>query len=374
MGCWIIDALGRQTSSLSGQQSKAVETQNRHAEDVAIAQQKIAIENSIPEPSCGPASGSQGPRSGGGGSTAASAGNEPASKKSNVPTRLKKAWDQADPNAPVVPPPDPNVAKVDLGIGSCQGFAGNANSFRGFICRLIEGIKISSNQYADADIKSETLFNGPQEPGKVNNQLTVTAKDKTPERDARQAIIKQLSDPLPPPGITHRAASTPEGAAYIGQLTAYSAKRSMASKPARDWDAMTTADKATLPALNTLLQDPITAKFVTDRLNETFPAWKAEGVSAVELMDLEVEKRIGNPDWLVHMAGATEVEKAAEVPFILAYSQRIAFQQLQETRKMNVLLGQILSMQTEQTMLPELNRLAQQANDRAGRADSEAAR
>src|SRR3546814_10480531 len=29
----IIDALGRQTSSLSGQQTKAVETQNRHAED-----------------------------------------------------------------------------------------------------------------------------------------------------------------------------------------------------------------------------------------------------------------------------------------------------------------------------------------------------
>src|SRR3546814_16666733 len=46
----IIDALGRQTSSLSGRQSKAVETQNRHAEDVAIAREKIAIENSIPEP------------------------------------------------------------------------------------------------------------------------------------------------------------------------------------------------------------------------------------------------------------------------------------------------------------------------------------
>src|SRR3546814_18369444 len=95
-------------------------------------------------------------------------------------------------------------------------------------------------------IKSETLFNGPQELGKVNNQLTVTSKDKTPERDARQAILKQLSDPLPPPGITHRAASTPEGAAYIGQLTAYSAKRSMASKPARDWAAITTASKETL--------------------------------------------------------------------------------------------------------------------------------
>src|SRR3546814_19405306 len=98
-----------------------------------------------------------------------------------------------------------------------------------------------------------------------------------------------------------------------------------------------------------------TANVVTDRLNETFPAWKTEGVSTVELMDIEVEKRIGNPDWLVHMAGATDVEKAAEIPFILAYSQRIAFQQLQETRKMNVMLGKILSMQTEQTMLHEQN-------------------
>src|SRR3546814_20043318 len=88
----------------------------------------------------------------------------------------------------------------------------------------------------------------------------------------------------------------------------------MASKPARDWDAITTASKETLNSLNTLLQDPITAKFVTDRLNETFPAWNTEGVSTVEIMDIEVEKRIGKPDWLVHMEVATDLEKDDEIP------------------------------------------------------------
>jgi hypothetical protein len=367
----IIDALGRQTSSLSGQQSKAVETQNRHAEDVAIAQQKIAIERASPQLQCGVAAGSQGPRSGAGDATAYGGAGGTKSSRSNVPDQLKTAWNRADPKAPVPPPSDPQITRIDMGAGSCTGFAGDPNSARGMMCRQINNLSIQSNQFFDADIKAETLFDGPQKPGAPRTQLTVTARDKTAERDARNASLFLLSSPLPPPGISKQAASTDAGVAYLGELTAYQAQVSLASKPARDFDALTTANPQTKAALQVLLNDPTTSSFVAKRLNESFPNWKNEGVSAVELLDLEIEKRIGNEDWFEFYAGATDVEKAAETPLILAAQQRMIFQLLQEIRKANVIAGQQLALQLRETSLPRLEALAQEANGVPGQANAQ---
>lgn len=358
----IIDALGRQTSSLSGQQSRAVETQNRHAEDVAKAQEKIRIERASPELQCGVTAGSQGPRSGVGDATSYASSRGAKSRRSTVPDQLKTAWNRADPAAAVPVPADPQITRADVGAGSCAGFAGDPSSARGMVCRQVNGLQIQSNPFFDADIKAETLFDGPQKPGSPKTQLTVTAQDKTSERDARNAVLFQLSGPLPPPGIAKQAASTDAGVAYIGELTAYQAQVSLASKPAHDFDALTTANTQTIPSLQVLLQDPTTASFVSKRLDESFPGWKKEGVSAVELMDIEVERRIGNEDWLKWMAGATDIEKAAEVPLILAQQQRMIFQLLQEVRKSNVIAGQQLLVQQQMYSMPRLEALAQAAN------------
>ncbi|MFW7342850.1 hypothetical protein V0R37_15080 [Pollutimonas sp. H1-120] len=368
----IIDALGRQTSSLSGQQSKAVETQNRHAEDVAIAREKIAIEKSSPQLQCNVASGSKGPRSGGVDATAYAGAGGAKSGRSNVPDQLKTAWNRADPASAVPAPPDPQITRVDVGAGSCAGFAGDPSSARGMMCSQINGLKINSSPFFDADIKAETLFDGPQKPGAARTQLTVTAKDKTAERDARNAALFQLSAPLPPPGISKQAVSTDAGVAYVGELTAYQAQVSLASKPARDYDALTTSNAQTKDALQVLLRDPTTAGFVTTRLDESFKNWKSEGVSAVELLDLEVEKRVGNEDWFKFYAGATDVEKAAEIPLILAAQQRMIFQLLQEVRKANVIAGQQLALQLQQTSLPKLEALAQAANGKPAQVGAQA--
>lgn len=364
----IIEALARETTSLSGQQAKAAEVESRHQEELTRAEMKMAERRSRAKPSCGSASGTVGP-AGGGGVSARSAGR--ASANSAVPERLKRAWDHADPSAPVLPPANPDISKVDLGVGSCQGFAGDANSARGHLCRQVSGLRINSNPYADADIKAETLFEGPQRTNAEKNQMTVTAKENTPERDARKAIVRQYSSPLSPPGISASAASTPEGVAYIGAWTAYNAMNSLASKPARDWDSLTSASKETIDALKVLVADEVTGKFVSDHLSRSFPNWQTEGVSPVELAYLEAEKRVGNPDWAIYMAGADEIEKAAEIPLILAYQQRIMFQQLQETRRQNVLLGQVLSMQIKEIMLPEIERLARSANKRPAQFDND---
>lgn len=365
----IIEALGKQTSSISGQQAQAVETHTRHAEDVAKANKKMEVVRTTPKLGCGVTSSATGPKGGGVAQTSVGQGRKAAN--SAVPERLKKAWDQADPNAPVMPPSNPNISRVDLGVGSCQGFAGDPNSARGLLCRQVNGLKIDSNPYADADIKAETLFEGPQQKGKERLQLTVTAKERTPERDARKAIINQYSDPISPPGISASAASSSEGVAYIGALTAYNAYSSLASKPVRDWDALTTADPETIPAVEALIKDPVTGKFVADHLKASYPNWNSEGISPVELMYLEAEKRTGNPDWMVHMSGAEAPEKEAEMLFIMAYQQRLLFQQVQETRRQNVLLGQILALQLKETALPDLERLAAQANKVPARFDNQ---
>lgn len=363
----IINALGRQTSSLSGQTAQAVETQTRHAEEVVKANRKIDAIRNRSQTGCGSAASGQGPIGGG----YKPGGSERDSANSSVPPRLKKAWDQSDPNAPILPPADTNVSRVDLGVGSCQGFAGDPNSMRGQLCRSVQGLQIKSNKYADADIRAETLFDGPQEKGAEELKLTVTSQPNTPERDARKAIVQQYSDPISPPGISASAASTSEGVAYIGALSSYNAIASLSSKPTRDWDLMTSASRSTLGALDVLVNDQTTSKFVTEHLKESFPNWSSEGISPVELMFLEVEKRVGNPDWFTYMAGADDVQKAAEVPYILAYQSRMMFQQLQETRRLNVLLGQLLMLQAKEVMLPELTDLARRANRLPARFDNE---
>ncbi|OXR48577.1 hypothetical protein PuT2_11425 [Pusillimonas sp. T2] len=365
----IIEALGKQTSSISGQQAQAVETQTRHAEEVAKANKKMEVVRTTPKLGCGVTSSATGPTGGGVAKTSVGQGRKAAN--SSVPERLKKAWDQSDPNAPVLPPSNPNISRVDLGVGSCQGFAGDPNSARGLMCRQVNGLKIDSNPYADADIKAETLFDGPQQKGNEQLRLTVTAKERTPERDARKAIINQYSDPISPPGISASAASSSEGVAYIGALTAYNAYSSLASKPVRDWDALTTADPETIPAVKALVDDPVTGQFVANHLKSSYPNWASEGVSPVELMYLEAEKRTGNPDWMVHMSGADAPEKEAEMLFLMAYQQRFMFQQLQETRRQNVLLGQLLSLQLKETAFPDLERLAAQANKVPARFDNQ---
>lgn len=81
----IIEALGKQTSSLSGQQAQAVETQTRHAESIEKARMKISAIKDRSRIPCGHASGSQS------GSLASVSINTsaPISAGSSVPDRLK---------------------------------------------------------------------------------------------------------------------------------------------------------------------------------------------------------------------------------------------------------------------------------------------
>ncbi|RII83847.1 hypothetical protein CJO09_00980 [Neopusillimonas maritima] len=355
----IINALGRQTSSLSGQTAQAVETQTRHAEELAKAGRKIDSIIKRSNVTCGSASGSQ---SSSMTMVSRKQTTEPLSTGSKIPPRLKKAWDQSDPNASVLPPFDQNVAAADFGFGSCQGFAGDPNSMRGQLCRSVQGLQIKSNKYADADIRAETLFHGPQEKEKGRVQLTVTAQHSSAERDARKSILASLSQPVPPPGVRPTALASPEGLAYVGQLTEHQAKMSLATEPIRDWDVATTASPESFETLRALLNDNITAVFLEKKLNKEFPEWAQEGVSPLHLSALQVEKRAGNPDWYTYMAGADDVAKSAEVPLILAEQQRLLFSILLELKKLNVVNGQQLAEDVQENNMPRLERLAEAAN------------
>lgn len=354
----IIEALGKQTSSISGQQAQAVETQTRHAEQVEKARMKIAALQNRSRVPCGHASGSQS------GSLASVSINTsaPISAGSTVPPRLKKAWDQADPNSPSLPPFDRNVARADIAVGACEGFAGDPNSTRGQMCRKVPGLRINSSPFVDADVKAETLFQGPQKNDRRHVQLTVSSQEKTQDRDARKAIVAALSEPVPPPGVHPAALGTGEGLAFLGEFTKHQAQISLAAEPVRKWDAETTSSKTTLESLRSLLNDDVTRIFVEKKLDTEFPPWRNAGVSHIHLAEIQVEKRVGNPGWYKYMSQATDVEKAAEVPMILAEQQRILFDLLLEIKKLNVLAGQQLAEQIQANDLPTLQRLSEAAN------------
>lgn len=75
------------------------------------------------------------------------------------------------------------------------------------------------------------------------------------------------------------------------------------------------------------------------------------------MMDIEVERRIGNADWLVAMAAADDKTKAAEQLMIEAYSLRLQRDQLVATLQNNVLLGKLLNNSIEQTYRPQVDKL-----------------
>lgn len=230
------------------------------------------------------------------------------------------------------------------------------------MCRKVPGLRINNNPFPDADIEAETLFQGPQKRDRRHVQLTVSSQEKTPDRDARKAIVANLSQPVPPPGVHPAALGSAEGLAFLGEFTKQQAQISLTAEPVRDWDVQTTSTQATKEALRALLNDDVTRIFVETKLDTEFPPWRNEGISPLHLAQLQVEKRAGNVNWYKYMSQANDVEKAAEIPLILAEQQRLLFDLLLEIKKLNVLAGQQLAQQIQANDLPTLQRLSEAAN------------
>lgn len=259
----------------------------------------------------------------------------------------KQSVDAAAVNKTTLPPTNLAYARANAGVGGCVDFA-DPTSPLGLLCAKSGAPSSGQSEYKDADVRSETLFDGPR--GFPSVPL------HGPERDARIANHNLLFNGSPPETPADDALARAQNAApYLGLLREYRAAKSLAEYEAKHYDALTTVDRDT--------------RFALDAIKSEYPSFYAEffknvdtenGVSVAALLELQVESRVGNKEWLKKMSAATPEEKQNEQLAIQALSLRIQHQQLQQMQRLSIAQSKALDLLIESTLRSQLDRQSEE--------------
>ena len=226
---------------------------------------------------------------GGGGSAVPSAGlNESMRRAIEISKGATKA-------------PSPEVQAALGASGACGTFvSGGARQ------RHCEGAGFPaspSNGHPNADVRAETLFDGPQKTDTIVRRLTY--KGNSAEATAVEAFLRNLETPVDLRELTPAELKTDAGRNYMALRDAYEASLSLATKPARDQAMLLRANPNTKGIVEQLLQSD-DGPFVRSYLARAYPNYASDGISIAELINLEAERRYKNPQWLVRMSQAPE--------------------------------------------------------------------
>jgi len=353
----IVNAIANSTSaSTAAMAQNAANISNAQAE-LAKAKAKRELEQSMPCINCSHTAAAQGPRSGGARGAKHASGTDSDYVPDNVDIRLEAALNASGQTVnKKIPPISSEVYLANLGAGACKTFA-DPNSIRGKLCKQADAAKEKPTPYVDADIKAATLFDGPQKRGKGSALKNWSVPAKGAQRDARSTYLTMLNATAPgsPRQITM---GTPEASAYMGKRAEYEAALSLAAYPSLEFDRLTTIDPDTKQALTAFERSDskfMQAYFKDTDLQKTYK----QGVSPLTMLDIEVERRVGNPEWLKRIVASSPETKAAEQLMIDAYSLRLQRDMYIALLQNNVLLGKILQNSTVQRYTDELDSMRQ---------------
>lgn len=341
----IVQAIGQSTAGISSAVSKNTGIAGQNQAELEKDRAKNEAEREVAPTSCGNAGASQGPRGGGSGGSVRPSGPGSNYEPSNVDERLKEAMNVANQTrTPQLPDKDANKQHADLAVGACRTFV-VIGSIRAQMCEKVSVTPSAKNRFPDADIKAATLFDGPQAEGATLKNISVPVQG--PERDARAAFLTMNNSasvaPWPPGDISKSVNGTP----YLGLRMEYETAKSMAAYPSQEYDRLTTVDPATKPALEQIAKED--GEFLKRYFKDLPKQSYENGVSPAMLNDIEVERRIGNVDWLKRMAAADANTKAAEQLMISAYNLRLQRDLVTAQLQTNVLLGKMLNNSNEET-------------------------
>lgn len=208
--------------------------------------------------------------------------------------------------------PAPEIVASLAAKGACSSFA--SGGVREKTCRDAGFSTGMSSGFPNADVRAETLFDGPQSASDmsqgVNRKLTIRPGN-TPERTAVAAYIRNLETPVDLRQLTAKELDSDQGRNYMALRDSYEASMSLATKPLRDQESAITANRATLPIIQQLLKGD-DATFVTAYLNQAYSRWQQDGISYAELLNLETQRRYFKARWHERMAAANEKQLLAE--------------------------------------------------------------
>jgi hypothetical protein len=362
----ILGAMREQTGALTASEAQNTQAAGQNSQKVQQAadiHEELRRRKSV---GCSATAPAQGGRSGGmtrpkGGGGKGSVAN------SGLSDQTREAI-QNGVNQDKIPPTVQAKGQTLTGVGACIDFA-DPDSSLGKLCQQMGTPPKGKSPYLNADVDARTLFEGPDS---INNgRAILSVPEEGKEAGARQAHLNMLFEASPIEMPKEEALKHPHLAGpFMGMLREYRASKDLASYWAKLFNRLTTIDPETKASLDALKAKD--EKFYNEFFKGVDPKYHSSGVSPLTLLELQVESRVGNKDWLTRMSTATPEEKQNEQMAMQALDLRIQYQQMMAQYQTNVLLGKLLDVQVESTLRPNLDRHVEGMSLGSGIAGSQA--
>jgi len=193
----------------------------------------------------------------------------------------------------------------------------------------------------DADITVGSLLMGAGLPGKSRDY---TFSDR--QVDAGKSYIKNVISALPEQHITPEAAKLPAGQALMVKQMSKQAKLSLAAKPFVD----SLAWRSPQPGLGGQIAKIWAAeKQIGISVPPDFKG-KFQGTDAASpysFLQTEVDRRAGNPQWLIDFGKSSPEARVTEQGYMQALQLQLSMNQIMRMEKIELLLGGIYAQLVE---------------------------
>lgn len=252
--------------------------------------------------------------------------------------------------------PEPEVQAALAASGACSSFVGSSSSqTRLQRCQVANLPTGNSNGNPDADIRAETLFDGPQrDPSRMQRRLTVNADATSADYRAVQSLMKNLDTPQDLRELRRAELTTDAGRRYMALRDAYDARMAVAQKPTQALFANRQEDRTLIEYVKQLSTSPIHGTWLQQRLAKSAPQWQSRGISFDEMIDIEASRRHLNRDWQVRMAELPMEGHVREQTSMQAFQLYLLAQINTKLDYIAVTSGQTMAAGVRTEMLPQL--------------------
>jgi hypothetical protein len=260
-------------------------------------------------------------------------------------------------------PPSVEVQAGLAGKGACSAFVSSGgNAVRATSCTRAGFGTGLSNGHPDADIRAETLFDGPQKSESAKDfRRRLTINPDSAEQTAMEAYMRNLNTPFEARQLSQTELQTEAGRKYLAFKDVYEARMSAAEYPTRALAANKIANPGLRSVLEQLIQSDVSGAYVRSYLSDNAPSWQSRGISMAEMINLEGERRYLNRDWHVKMAALPPEAHVKEQTSMLAYQVFLMSRVDEKLDKIASGMGNLAASQVRSEMTPQLNMLHGQA-------------
>lgn len=263
------------------------------------------------------------------------------------------------------PAPEAEVLATAASQFGCAAFAA-PGSTRARACAEADGplwTPRNSGQRPNADVRAETLFDGPQ--GRADTSVPRRTIHGEVDSIATAALMRNLVDPLTLRDLKPAETRTDEGRRYLALQDTYNARIAVATQGLRDRVADMTADRETVPFLNNIAVNggPQFQRYVNthlagikDPVTGAAHDWRTSGVSPSEYRTIEANRRYRNPDWYAYLGRASDREQFIEMATLAATQVAMQVEMIEEMRRTRVAISMMAGGQVRSELLPSLAR------------------